>query len=181
MKKLITDEQINYIKAHTSAYWADYTIKTAQRAVWMSDGTLHIIVKPNIKTSFCFGYGMYLQSTEEEHQRATDMADYAETNAQYFIDENMKGFNPFERKYPYGHKTVVVAFTNAEGIVQLYPARECDLNDWQYKNARRLTAEEEQTLRQVYAEETERHLKRLQTYLKRYGLSNLRVWTYLVD
>ena len=51
------------------------------------------IDKLYIKKSFCFGYGMYLQSTEEESNRANDMAVKAQTDITYFINENLQEIN----------------------------------------------------------------------------------------
>lgn len=38
------------------------------------DGAYIVFDKPSIETNFCFGYGMYLRSTDEEEKRASDMA-----------------------------------------------------------------------------------------------------------
>ena len=51
------------------------------------------IDKPYIKKSFCFGYGMYLQSTPEEEDIARDNAHRASTDVTYFINENLSEIN----------------------------------------------------------------------------------------
>ena len=48
-------------------------------------------------------------------------------------------------------------------------------------HAYKLSEKDAADLRQAYEEERGRHIKRLETYLKKYGLTKLHVWTYLVD
>ena len=46
---------------------------------------------------------------------------------------------------------------------------------------REATKEDLLLIIEVYKQQIENFKKRLNTYLKRYGLSKLRTWTYLVD
>ena len=67
----------------------DYCLKSTQEAVEF-DGCFYEIEKPRIKTRFCYGYGCYLQATDEQEERANSMVHCAQNNASYFLNENLK-------------------------------------------------------------------------------------------
>ena len=67
--------------------WKAYYTKDIEDVCRINDKDEYFYIdKPYIKKSFCFGYGMYLQSTEEESNRANDMAVKAQTDVTYFIN-----------------------------------------------------------------------------------------------
>ena len=71
----------------------DYCMKKAAYIVELSDGDFAEIDKPTIETDFCFGYGMYGVSTDEDYDRAASMERHARTNESYFVQENLKGID----------------------------------------------------------------------------------------
>ncbi len=54
-------------------------------AIIEHNGKLYDIEKPSIKKDFCFGFGMYGISTDDEQTTADNMAEVARTQADYFI------------------------------------------------------------------------------------------------
>ena len=67
--------------------------------------------------------------------------------------------------------------------IRFYASYDFDnMMDYEKKNIiRELTKEEIQEILEVYKKQKENFMKRLNTYLKKYGLSKLHTWTYLVD
>ena len=71
----------------------DYCMKKTAYIIPLDNEDIATIDKPDIETSFCFGYGYCGVSDEEDYQDAAKMASHARTNQDYFINENLKGIN----------------------------------------------------------------------------------------
>ena len=165
----------------------DYCVKKAEIVVKTEDGDLLEIERQNIKTHFCFGYGYCGISDEEDEERASNMAHHARTQAQYFIDENLEWYDNWikqiEKYGAYvsknGHYTrqpkecKLQHFTSGKGCWNRYPEDD--------PNMKKLSETDTQKLIQGFKDAREHMVKRLNTYLKKYGLEKLDVWTYLVD
>lgn len=144
--------------------------------------------KPNIHTDFCFGYGIQCQTDYEE---ARSMSDHASSSETYFIERNMEGTDaaahmkyiddqcfPFE---PWLDKRNYTSQTDDCKLGEIrwehWHKRDwCERQGW-----RKLTDEEIAKLYEVMRDEQEKFMKRLRTYLKRYGTSKLHTWTYWAD
>lgn len=66
-----------------------------------------------------------------------------------------------------------------ENIWRVTSGRGCEIErcyDAEYYE--QLTAEQEKVVQAILLEEKEKFMKRLQGYLKRYGLSKIKKWTY---
>ena len=152
--------------------------------------------KPRIKTSFCFGYGQNGISTEEGYEGAREQQKNMETNKQAFINANLEALN----KSIEDIKTFISQWIDKEE--KFFSARYnkifiCKNSynhlaylawSWDYDNIRNkdmiireATKEDLLLIIEVYKQQIENFKKRLNIYLKRYGLSKLRTWTYLVD
>lgn len=178
-----------------SVQMQEYARKKCEYVVELSNGTIIDIDKPSIETNFCFGYGMYARSTDEEIASADACAENAKTNTDYFIEENMKQItdNIAILKETLTGKTEVYTFVRYDGAPDtssLMGWKVCKIWDnpenepWQWSNlrtVRKLGNDDIQRIIVGYEEVGKRFRKRLQTYLKRYGLSKLNVWTYLRD
>lgn len=173
----------------------EFARKKCEYVVELSNGTIIDIDKPSIETNFCFGYGMYARSIDEEIASADACAENAKTNADYFIEENMKQLTDniavLEEALA-GEKEVYtfVRYSGAPDTSSLMGWKVCKIWDnpenepWQWSNlrtVRKLGNDDIQRIIVGYEEVGKRFRKRLQTYLKRYGLSKLNVWTYLRD
>lgn len=202
--KLLNDRE-------SSKAMIDYYNKECSYILTLSDGSHVIFKKPRIETSFCFGYGQYGISTDEEQKSATEMADYARENQNYFLEENLRQFN---------HKidilkAYICKLTNYDQWVDQYlrSGTNYDLSNYEicaYKHASKFdyfkissihiynadsiynkidnenetvitNIDDLKNILSVYEYEKAKFEKRLNTYLKKYGLSKLKTWSYLVD
>lgn len=172
-----------------------YANKKCEYVIELSNGTIIDIDKPSIEKNFCFGYGMYARSTDEEVASADVLAENAKTNTEYFIQENMKQItnNIVILKEALVGNTEVYTFVRYYGAPdtsKLMGWKCCKIWDnpdneplkWSnLRTIRKLGNDDIQRIIVGYEEVGKRFRKRLQTYLKRYGLSKLNVWTYLRD
>lgn len=141
-------------------------------AVKIGNGYI-LLTKGYIETKFCFAdegedYNNYLKLTSDEKL----MADY-------FLAENLRkldnkidmllGGDVYIDKKP--KIWLQLSFTTRNWVNGRYIE----------ENARLMTTEEKQTLLSALQWQKEQFNKRLQTYLKRYGVSKLHTWTYWRD
>lgn len=158
-------------------------------------GFLYEIDKPRIETRFCFGYGQNGISSEEDEDKANAMTRMAQESKEYFITENMKKIN-------YWIKTLnkmleEIEHNWAEGsypkymlhIDEMYigQTNDCKLRGYSVVNSFDYNGElcnDKEFIKKLivgYEEVKKGFEKRLCTYLKRYGLSKVVTWSYLLD
>lgn len=131
----------------------------------LSDGGLVEFVKPKIETRFCFGYGTY--RTFEEAADAERKA-----GEDYFLRENLRGFDD-------GIETL-----EGDGVLFVYNATNMEKNrNWSdvpmhYGNPVMMNDTDRARLLEACKMQRAKFEKRLQEYLKRYGLSKIKKWTY---
>ena len=131
----------------------------------LSNGGLVEFVKPRIETHFCFGYGTYRtvkEAADEEHKAGED----------YFLRENLRGID--------GN---ITDLESAEVLFiyngSIYP----NYRDWtniepHYGNPERMNDTDRARLLEACKMQRAKFEKRLHSYLKRYGLSKIKKWTY---
>ena len=172
----------------------EYCTKKAQEVIKIGKG-FFIIEKPRIETSFCFGHGYCGISTREQEQDAFDMADYAQSNGKYFFNKNMEGLRRRIKAFSELGPNSKVLYKNNSSYytVELcktdrpYQDKEgkwhdmtsCYFSGDKYDGY--LNQEEIKSVLEAHKRVAASFEKRLKTYLKRYGTSKLRTWTYLVD
>ena len=152
--------------------------------------------KPSIQTRFCFGYGQNGISTEEDYEGARSQEKNMETNQQAFINANLEDLNKSiekietfisqwidkeEKCFSSRYNKIFICKNSYNHLAYLTWS-------WDYENIRNkdaiikeATKEDLLLIIEVYKQQIENFKKRLNTYLKRYGLSKLTTWTYLVD
>lgn len=152
--------------------------------------------KPSIQTRFCFGYGQNGISTEEDYERASEQEKNMETNRKAFINANLEDLNKsiedietfinrfFDKKetcFSSRYNKIFICKNSYNHLA--YLAWSWDYDNIRYKDMiiREATKEDLLLIIEVYKQQIENFKKRLNTYLKRYGLSKLITWTYLVD
>lgn len=206
-QKADKEKQAELLNQYMASYEKRYTNESEKYLQWMrseiariielDDGGLLTIEKPKIKTNFCFGYGYCGMSTEEEREFAESTRDYAKSHSDYFIHENLKQLTETT--------DLINEYLNSEkpnyiGTIPLSPyvvdrfgdGKTKDLHfmdSWRFENLatetkklyRKATTAELQRILTAYEIEIKTFEKRLQAYLKRYGLSKLHTWTYLSD
>lgn len=166
----------------------DYCCKKADIVYPVRD---HIaeVDKPSIKTDFCFGYGYCGVSTAEDMKDADNMVRHAQTREDYFLSENLRDLDGWIESLE-GSDYVAYAVNSYQhdyGIVCIHFCHWYEAEQqkrWAEQSGStffELTPEERKQIADVYRMEKERFTKRLKTYLKRYGLSKVHSWSYLVD
>lgn len=160
------------------------------------DGYLYNIEKPRIKTDFCFGYGYSGISTSEDEENAYSCAAVAQKSEEYFIEQNLADIDDRIKAYKCAKEFMNREWSEGEHPRHLIKIRkhysrqplDCklrvlDLVDTYYFSDNNEVASLELIDKLIagYEEVKKSFTKRLQTYLKRYGLSKVRSWTYLVD
>lgn len=144
-----------------------YLLTATSTAAYIGD-KLAVFTKPTIETRFCF---------DDENEEA--LHTYYNFTEEYFIDKNLdcnelRLLNKGEienlymlRRYQ-GENIWCVTSRRGNEIECCYGAENCE----------KLTAEQEQVVQAILLEEKEKFMKRLQGYLKRYGLSKIKKWAY---
>lgn len=171
----------------------DYCVNKTDVVVKIRDKYLFTVDKPSIETNFCFGYGYCGVSNEEEYRGAENMAEHARTHEDYFIEENMKQITEkiealndsryialIRSHYITKSNLVDIEYFHdygTEGRLNAVIARYHEKGDIAFL----LEDEDRAIIMQAYEEAKQHFEKRLKTYLKRYGLSKVRSWSYLVD
>jgi len=176
----------------------EYEKSIFSSAVRLSNGGLVVFEKPRIETRFCFGYSCS-PFDNESNDNAERMAHFARTNEQHFLNANLEG---------YDEKIEALQTNCGEGsnykfigcswylkrlhyLSQKEPLNlfefvavhwgELQDNPQRYGEVEKMSDEDRTTILEGLKHERNKFEKRLQAYLKRYGLSKLNVWTYWRD
>lgn len=203
-KELIKEYAELYAKGDESDY--RYMLNDNAAVIRLNDGLLFAIEKPRIQKDFCFARDCNGISTEETEQAANDMAKYARTQASYFFEQNIrpvledykrfavdeitaedvKQSYSFERakyKSPAVHGARYMSRSEKIGYINFFddPKKIIGEIDKKPDDFRWLEPNEIAEIKKAYKKVIADFEKRLQTYLKKYGLSKLNVWTYYSD
>lgn len=195
LQKALIEEYMEIIKTEVwegSPRMQEFARKECAYVVKLESGDIFDIDKPRIKKDFCFGHGMYGWSTNEQEERANNAAENARTNVDYFLERNLRGLNSTiddlrdetKKAYSYIHYTGQPETSKLKtfSVCSLAFSPEWEPNRWSnLKALQELTMAEREEIAKGYEEVRKKFMKRLETYLKKYGLSKLNVWTYLVD
>lgn len=146
----------------------------------------HIITidKPSIRTHFCFGYGVQGAYDYDEAQTTCSKMSGSE---RYFIDQNLKDclagqiLENLSDSYWVDFWLVDKRYGVDCNLSTIRCERREDRDYYMGQGWRLLTKDELTEYKQMLETELEKFLKRLKTYLKRYGLSKCDYWTYWVD
>lgn len=173
----------------------EFARKESAYIVELSNGNIISIDKPRIQTSFCFGMGMYATYTQEEFEAAEGLVEKARTETSYFMNENMKQITEkivALEKAKNGKREcyTFIAYSGQPETSDLMGYCTVNIFDnpkyaayrWADLHAvRKLDANDIQLIIDGLEDVAKKFEKRLNTYLKRYGLDKLNVWTYCVD
>ena len=164
----------------------DYSIKNADYIVEFSNGNIAEIDKPTIKKDFCFSHGYCGVTTDEEEDRANRCVEIASSDEKYFYDENMKDLyetiENLEKAKKRDNLYQCQAYTgqSEDNILRAYTCKNM-YNENRLKEEDKLSREDIDRIIEGYKEVIKKFDKRLKTYLKRYGLSKVKAWSYLSD
>lgn len=194
-KEAITAE---YAKAWDSDHMIKYCVNSLAGVAILPNGDIISIEKKKIETRFCFGESGY------DYEDAQNMAHHARTNEDYFRAENMKEFDSWvkdleEAREMRGRYYIIIRDIHYTGqtadckLRGLDWVRDVDLLDALGGSAyleelpgkhidkfggRVATPEEIDIILTAYKAAREDHRKKVEAYLKRYGLSKVESWTY---
>lgn len=165
------DEYIETLKTDSDrAYYK----KGTAAAIKFPEGYF-IIEKPRIENRFCFSdegsqYDLYceLHSDQKKMER-------------YFRGKNLRGINE-EIELFASDENIYISSTGYQGVADTVSAKNysryyAGIQRWR-EGSRLLTAEEKKTILAAYRSVRAAFEKRLDAYLKRYGVSKLHTWTY---
>lgn len=184
-KKLWQEYETNYIAEYGDNETSRKHIAWLQKSyldslIRLSNGKIVEIEKPKMQTDFCFGYG-WVDPNGEEEDAADKMAEYAKKSQEYFIKKNLEQVDKLiERANIPGYK----GYLWSSGTKNIYSISFMD----EYRRmcafdgkGEELTEEDKTTYINALQACKARFEKRLQTYLKRYGMSKVRTWSYVID
>ena len=165
----------------------DYCMKKVSYIVELSNGDIITIDKPNIQKDFCYGYGYCGITNEEDENRANDMVTVAKSNTDYFMRKNLEQvqgwideLNNLDDYNEVHVRSNYYSQSKDNTLKQFYiycPYSSLHVDNEHY----RLDNSDIEKIIKGYEIVKEEFTKRLNTYLKRYGLSKINAWTYLSD
>lgn len=182
-------EFLEEIRKHEGENWVDYHKKNTARIYKTADGKLIPLEKPRIETHFCFGYSDSAYDTED-YDRANEMAHHARTQEDYFLSENRdkigSKIKSLENNDDYSTLKHFIFNQSHQGkkvygLTSFYLGRWFDMNEKDKAFYQPLEEVDRLGLIEAYKKVLEDFEKRLQTYLKRYGLKNIKSWSYWRD
>lgn len=174
-----------------------YDVNLAAAMAELPDGGIIVAPKVNIEKHFCFGESGY------DYDDAQKMAVHARTSEDYFRKENIKYYDEIlsglddsdtcvllSRKYYAQPESCRLVGWNFAKLWEVIASQggECNLAELAGKSivvhgneCRVARSEEVAILRDLYREAREIHRKKVETYLKKYGLTKVHSWTYWRD
>lgn len=164
----------------------EYCMKKAAHIVELADGTIIVIEKPSIEKDFCFGYTLNRYDTKE-YDSANRLADMARKDTDMFMGSNLERIDGTIADLERANELTREYYKYIDNIRQ--PAS-CKLRSWAYRPLyveyrpfcyEPLTEDDRARLAEGYKAVRVDFVKRLETYLKRYGLSKVHSWSYWAD
>lgn len=188
-QKELKELYLNILKQNpaNNASWIKYYLNKVGYIVELEDGNLYIIEKPSIQTDFCFGEHGY------DYDEASKAAETAARSEKYFISVNMKDLQDEikqvkkwpETNYDYTKKMYLMPHNEEyEGKRTMYTRILTDYEGVKDKDTalgRPVSKKDRYAIVGGYQEVQKRFLTRLRTYLKKYGMSKVKTWTYWAD
>lgn len=163
----------------------DFCVKEAAYIVELENGDILPIKKPRIEKDFCFGYSDSRYDTED-YDRANEMAAHAKSGVSYFIEQNMKDINHAiaileGAEHSSWDYYVCIPYSGQPKDSKLKSLCGYYWHQDKAQNGKKLEGADRQRVLDGYKAVKASFEKRLQSYLKRYGLSKVRSWSYWQD
>ena len=149
----------------------------------LSGDEFFVIDKPKIETYFCFGY--QTNYSGHEYEDAEKLRERCANSEKYFRHENTKQLEGIICRLKDTSKKAYKQIHYQRGEKQM--SIKIPYNRDAYERMNRanelteLTESERAAVVAAYETELSKLNKRLDSYLKRYGLSKLKTWTYWQD
>lgn len=167
------------------AKMVEFCVKEAGYIVELENGDIIPIKKPRIEKNFCFGYSDSRYDTEDL-DRAEKMASHARTSVDYFLEQNLKDINSIIKnleengsgRWVYRINIPYYRQKKESGLKAIQAYDRWDERSQQFPI---LAGENLNRVIEGYKVVKADFEKRLNTYLKRYGLSKVKSWSYWQD
>lgn len=181
MNKELKNEYIENIMETTFKHqksMKSYFEKEISNVVKLSAGLL-AFRKPRVKTHFCYSYDEVMDCHGGTNTYETACYNARNVQEETFIKDNMEDLNRQLRMLQqekiyyikrYYRNDLTINFVS-QGYADTFPS----------EIIAEATDEDVKILIEAVKEEIEKFSKRLRTYLKKYGTSKLRTWTYSIN
>jgi len=163
-----------------------YLMKRVANIVKLSNGVLVPFEKHNIETSFCFGY-----DGDRDYDDANNMVSVARSQTSYFKNENLRCYDDKIDSLSNPDNEYLLMQHYPDYNVNIYSASmmtaySYDGQRYLYdhimpKGAIKLTDDDRKAIIDALFEVRKEFDLRLNTYIKRYGTSKLKCWSYWRD
>lgn len=188
------NEAIEEAKAEYVKVWKndERMIKFCQNeisnAVKLSDGRVVVVKKQKLETSFCFGYSDFGQGFDSDE--ANKAAHHAQTSEKYFRDQNLAYFKDTinmlkgKKEKSWDRDAYLSQSCYSDNPINIHKViglHYCDYVEQRHGRYTEMSDADKKLVIAMYEEEMDKMSKRIDSYLKRYGLSKLNVWTYWAD
>lgn len=157
----------------------DHCVKSSGTNLMTDDGLIWDIDKPSIQTNFCFGEHGY------DYEEVNRTCNALSKDERYFKTENIRRMEAYRllkslREYPERFYWAE-AYSGDSSFVHLNYYWHYNELERERFAIRQITNSEIEEVVSLLKEEIRKFNKRINTYLKRYGLSKCRYWTYWAE
>lgn len=173
----------------------NYCVNKASQIIKLSGGQLYVIDKEKLETHFPCGYstcgqGQECEDAVKEMRSVHSNTDIFRERNTRDLKEMIEDLQPTQPDYcgiPRNEPYIRVQYrTGSPNIYDLAWVRDYQLQyeQWRFRDwegFQPLSDEDRATLIAAYQAELDKRNKQIDAYIKRYGTSKLRTWTYWVD
>lgn len=186
-KELFYKKEYSYFKENNYNTYFKYIVK-------LKGDLYYHIETPSIRTSFCYADDYDDYSDYNDPNNSWNKCEKARTDQEYFKRKNLEAINEKIQMIEEQYKifTLIKHYNDNDNIVSLNQVRWAGIFDnpviLDYHSLKELeagtdyirvlTPEDKETILTAYKQVKKDFEKRIETYLKKYGLSKINVWTY---
>lgn len=156
----------------------DYHLKNISNIFMFDDGRFIVFEKKSLKTRFCFGYSDCGQGSSFE--KAQELSNKAERDSEIFIKENLEDIESTIKEFKENDVYIISTHFN-KGKNQVNLCSDYNMRYHSRENSEKISEKDKLEIISILKEEKAKMIKRVETYLKRFGLSKIRSWYFWVD
>ena len=190
-KELLEEYMNEWRKVWKDGSMLDYERKRFSSAIRLENGGILYFVKPSIDNKFCFhDEGEQYEQYKKLHSSEELMADYFKAMNLRGFDKMIKGLEKLENWEGdyygmtwYIQREKYSSQTEPLNLYDFHAFREYDVvnSPTMYEGAEKMTETDRKAIVKALKHERDKFEKRLNAYLKRYGISKIHTWTYWAD
>lgn len=160
-------EYVDFLEKNESPYRQKDCLKRTAQVVKMSNGTFYIVRQPKLETSFCYGERGF------DYDEAAAKARRVKEDPEFFISENLRQIDDLLQLFENEHRPIEMMTCGGRAYILAHYEK--------YEERYPLADEDRRNIIDAYKETRKDFVKHLNSYLKRYGLTKVRSWTFWVD